>query len=144
MIDLVDMPKRVVRDLAQASNFECWWTTHDSGSEEQRERLNRVTDQIFEYMSSTDGDSITIKSAAVSELSELLKGSGILESDIEICELALDLRSVRVARRRPAVSEDTTGDDQVAEAPAARYLGLVIKRAFGVVWVANRLHADGL
>lgn len=143
-IDLVDMPKRVVRDLAQASNFECWWTTHDSGSEEQRERLNRVTDQIFEYMSSTDGDSITIKSAAVSELSELLKGSGILESDIEICELALDLRSVRVARRRPAVSEDTTGDDQVAEAPAARYLGLVIKRAFGVVWVANRLHADGL
>ena len=45
-IDLVDMPKRVVRDLAQASNFECWWTTHDSGSEEQRERLEGVQNSV--------------------------------------------------------------------------------------------------
>lgn len=148
-LDLVGMPKRVVRDLVQASNFDCWWSMYDSGSEEERERVRRVAEQVFECMSPTDGDAIMVRSDVASELTALLKSAGVKDADIRTNELALGYRKIRVVREVDRVDEDIEKNGEVkAEAaadayaegpPSVRYAGLSVKRALGVIWVANRI-----
>lgn len=137
-VDLVGMPKRVVRDLENASVFECWWSIWDAGSAEQRKLVEHIADEIFECMSPKDGDSITIRSEELSDLMMLLTLAGIAESDVESHSLALGIHRVRVIRSIPP-KEEVTKEAESEKEPAVRYLGLAIKRALGVIWVARKL-----
>ena len=79
----------------------------------------------------------------------MLKSAGVKDADIRTNELALGYRKIRVVREVDRVDEDIEKNGEVkAEAaadayaegpPSVRYAGLLVKRALGVIWVANRI-----
>ena len=81
----------------------------------------------------------------------MLKSAGVKDADIRTNELALGYRKIRVVREVDRVDEDIEKNGEVkAEAaadayanaegpPSVRYAGLSVKRALGVIWVANRI-----
>ena len=78
---------------------------YDSGSEEERERVRRVAEQVFECMSPTDGDAIMVRSDVASELTALLKSAGVKDADIRTNELALGYRKIRVVREEMCIRD---------------------------------------
>lgn len=139
----VDMPRRIIRDLTQASSLEGWWSVFDSGNTDERMRLSQLAEQVFGWMAPGDGDAIRLQAEAIDRLVELLAKAGIPESSVERQELELGYWAIRVVRTSKRGKEDANEETKEAEVPAKRYLGLAVKRALGVIWVSNRLNKVG-
>lgn len=135
----VDMPRRTVRDLSQASSLEGWWKLLDDGPEDDRKRVSRLAAQVFDWMAPGDGDAIRLETEAVDTLVKLLVKAGFPESEVERQPLELDYWAIRVVRPAKPRPKDAHHETTESDATAKRYLGLAVKRALGVIWVANRI-----
>jgi len=139
----VGMPRRIIRDLTQASSLEGWWKLFDEESGFERERVSKLATHVFEWMAPGDGDEIRIQAKAIDTFVELLVQAGFPDPAIERQELELDFWAIRVVRPTKSEPEQATGEGDEEKAPAKRYLGLAVKRALGVIWVADRMKNSG-
>ncbi len=132
----IGMPRRIIRDIGQASELERWWQWADDASNQpRRDDVEGLAIRAWDLMAPGDRDRVRVAETDGNRLVGLLVAVGIDESLIQRQPVGLGFELVRVLR--PSVLQVDTA--RSGKPPAVRYLGTAVKRSLCVVWVACRL-----
>lgn len=135
----VGMPRRVIRDIEQATALERWWEWADDASNATRRYdVENLSTRVWELMVPGDRDRVRVAETDGDMLAQLLVAAGIDGKLIERQPLGMGFEFVRVLRPS-LLSVDVARSGKL---PAVRYLGAAIKRSLCVVWVALRLRVS--
>lgn len=135
----VGMPRRVIRDIGQATELESWWHwVDDASNQARRSDIEGLATKVWEIMAPGDRDRVRVTEDDSNTLVRLLAEAGLDEKLIQRQPLGVGLELVRVLR--PSVLQvDHTRSSQPA---AVRYLGAGVKRSLAVIWVSIRLRIN--
>jgi integrase len=130
----LNLPKRVARKPTRDHALNGIWKHFDEDSDGLRQPISRIAYAVYDWMSRKDLDRIRLPAAEVDGLVALLRRQGVSDEHIRSEAVVGGQRIVRLERgtyRKPSEAPPVAGVE--------RYLGIVLKRILGVVWLSLRL-----